>query len=78
MNPAWCLRSFMDPAFDEVAGELAAVEEVALANYRDLHKAPVTRKAGPGFADPDYDLSVEWIAASGAKRPGHALAGAGD
>jgi multimeric flavodoxin WrbA len=23
----------------------------------------MTRKAGPGFADPDYNLSVEWIAA---------------
>ncbi|MET0856727.1 MAG: flavodoxin family protein [Telluria sp.] len=54
-------RSFMDPAFGKVAGELAAVEEVAWNNYSESHKAPVTRKAGPGFADPDYDLSVEWI-----------------
>jgi hypothetical protein len=23
----------------------------------------VTRKAGPGFADPDYELSLDWIAA---------------
>ncbi|MCR5878578.1 hypothetical protein [Phenylobacterium sp. J367] len=23
----------------------------------------MTRKAGPGFADPDYDLSVDWLAA---------------
>ncbi len=56
-------RSFMDPAFGKVAGELAAVEEVAWNNYSESHKAPVTRKAGPGFADPDYELSVEWSAA---------------
>jgi hypothetical protein len=24
----------------------------------------VTPKAGPGYADPDYDLAVEWIEAS--------------
>ena len=53
-------RSFMDPAFDQVGSALAAVEEVAWNNYKDSHKSPVTAKAGPGFADPDYDLSVEW------------------
>ena len=26
-------------------------------------KAPVTRKAGAGFADPDYEISVDWLAA---------------
>lgn len=53
-------RSYMDPAFEKVGAELAAIEEVAWANYRDSHKAPVTVKAGPGFADPDYELSVQW------------------
>jgi multimeric flavodoxin WrbA len=52
----------MDPAFSKVGAELSAVEEIAWENYRDGHKAPVTAKAGPGFADPDYDLSVEWRA----------------
>jgi multimeric flavodoxin WrbA len=56
-------RSFMDPAFANVASELAAVEEIAWNNYSQSHKAPVTVKAGPGFADPDYELSVEWKAA---------------
>jgi multimeric flavodoxin WrbA len=55
-------RSFMDPAFKAVGSELATVEEVAWNNYRDSHKAPVTVKAGPGFADPEYELSVEWKA----------------
>jgi hypothetical protein len=32
--------------------------------YDEGRKAPVTRKAGPEFEDPDYDLSVEWYEAS--------------
>ena len=30
--------------------------------YSHSRKSPVTRKAGPGFADPDYDISVDWLA----------------
>jgi multimeric flavodoxin WrbA len=52
--------SFFDPSFDPEREALARVEEIAWRNYKDSRKAPVTRKAGPGFADPDYDLSVEW------------------
>lgn len=54
-------RSFMDPAFEKVGNELAAIEEIAWDAYQKERKAPVTAKAGPGFADPDY-LSVEWRA----------------
>ena len=53
-------RDFYDPAYLAVAQELAAIEEVAWRAYADSHKAPVTVKAGPGFLDPDYDLSIEW------------------
>src|SRR5437764_7489737 len=56
-------RNFFDPAFEAVGKELAAVEEVAWRNYVDSHKSPLTVKAGPGFADPDYDMSIEWKAA---------------
>ena len=56
------IRSFADPTFDAVRGALVQVEEVAWKNYQDGRKAPVTQKAGPGFHDPDYDLSVEWMA----------------
>jgi multimeric flavodoxin WrbA len=52
--------SFFDPSFDPEREALARVAEIAWHNYRDSRKAPVTRKAGPGFADPDYDLSAEW------------------
>jgi multimeric flavodoxin WrbA len=29
--------------------------------YKEGRKAPITRKAGAEFADPDYDLSTEWL-----------------
>ena len=54
---------FVDPAFDKVDDQLSAVEEVAWDGYANHRKAPRTQKAGPGYADPDYDLSVDWIAA---------------
>jgi len=54
------MRKFYDPSFEAVGKELASVEEIAWKNYIDSHKAPITVKAGPGFADPDYDLSAEW------------------
>jgi multimeric flavodoxin WrbA len=31
--------------------------------YAHARKSPRTRKAGSAFADPDYDLSLDWIAA---------------
>ncbi len=54
------IGQFFDPAFEAVAGELAKVEEIAWQAYQEKRKAPRTVKAGPGFADPDYDLSIEW------------------
>jgi multimeric flavodoxin WrbA len=53
--------AFMDPSFKAVAEALADAEQVAWDNYRAARKAPVTVKAGPGFHDPDYDLSLEWM-----------------
>lgn len=54
---------FVDPAFrleDEAIGRL---EEIAWQAYHQGRKAPVTHKAGPDYADPDYDLSDEWAEA---------------
>ena len=53
---------FYDPAFDVARPEIARLEAIAWDAYHDGRKAPVTAKAGPGFADPDYDLAVEWRA----------------
>ncbi|WP_318248439.1 flavodoxin family protein [Paraburkholderia sp. XV] len=58
------MNRFYDPAFRIEDASLARLEEIAWNAYQEGRKAPVTVKAGPGFADPDYDLSVEWRDAS--------------
>jgi multimeric flavodoxin WrbA len=54
---------FADPAFKPLQRELDAIIAAAWDGYSNSRKAPVTRKAGPGFADPDYEISVDWLAA---------------
>ena len=54
---------FADPAFGPLQKELQAIADAAWDAYADSRKAPHTRKAGPGFSDPDYDISVDWLAA---------------
>lgn len=56
-------KTFTDPAFEQVGAALDAVEDVAWQNYSQSRKSPRTVKAGPGYADPDYDLSVDWVEA---------------
>jgi multimeric flavodoxin WrbA len=58
------LARFYDPAFRQEDDALDRLEEIAWQAYMDGRKSPMTEKAGPGYADPDYDLSVEWRAAS--------------
>jgi multimeric flavodoxin WrbA len=60
------LEQFADPAFDAVRSEIERIAGVAWDSYINSRKAPITRKAGEGYADPDYDLSVDWIAARAA------------
>jgi multimeric flavodoxin WrbA len=57
-------HSFADPAFEQVNAELIKIEEIAWDNYQHSHKAPYKEKAGPGFSNPDYELSSEWKATS--------------
>ena len=54
---------FYDPAFDSVREELDKVFAVAWEGYDEYRKSPRTRKAGPGFANPDFELPVEWLEA---------------
>src|SRR5258708_6533622 len=54
---------FADPAFKPLQRELDAITAAAWDGYSNSRKASMTRKAGPGFADPDYDISVDWLAA---------------
>jgi multimeric flavodoxin WrbA len=54
---------FQDPAFEPLQRELDAIVNVAWDGYINSRKSPLTRKAGPGFADPEYQISVDWLAA---------------
>ena len=54
---------FVDPAFRPLQRELDAIITAAWDGYANSRKAPVTSRAGPGFADPDYEISVDWLAA---------------
>ncbi len=53
----------MDPAFQAEEKALSRVEQIAWEAYQEGRKAPRTRKAGPGYADPEYELSIDWLAA---------------
>lgn len=57
---------FIDPAFDGLTRELDAVAQAAWDGYTHSRKSPRTRKAGPGYADPDYDLAIDWLEAKAA------------
>ncbi|SDI17062.1 Multimeric flavodoxin WrbA [Bradyrhizobium sp. Rc2d] len=57
---------FVDPAFAPLQRELDAVVGAAWDAYSHSRKAPLTRKAGAGFADPDYDIAVDWLEARAA------------
>ena len=50
---------FFDPAFRPYDAAIEGLADVAWQAYCDSRKSPITRKAGPEFADPDYNLSVE-------------------
>jgi multimeric flavodoxin WrbA len=52
---------FYDPAFAAVKDEIDSIIEVAWKNYDEYHKSPRERKAGPGFADPEFELPIEWL-----------------
>jgi hypothetical protein len=54
--------AYIDPAFRAEDPSIARLEEIAWQAYAEGRKAPFTQKAGAGYADPDYDLSIEWVA----------------
>jgi len=54
-------QKFVDPAFEKEREAIARIEAIAWEAYKDDRKSPRTAKAGPGFADPDFKLSVEWL-----------------
>src|SRR5687767_14108679 len=56
---------FYHPAFDAAKAEIDRLTAIAWQTYEEGGKAPRTREAGPEFADPKQDLSVEWLEARG-------------
>ncbi|MBV8168730.1 MAG: flavodoxin family protein [Alphaproteobacteria bacterium] len=60
------LAQYTDPAFAPLGAALDQIAGAAWDAYAQSRKSPHTRKAGTGFADPDYDLAVDWLAARAA------------
>jgi multimeric flavodoxin WrbA len=56
-------RHFYDPVFEQAEAEIARLIDLAWDGYDHARKAPRTQKAGPGYADQNYDLSHDWIQA---------------
>ena len=52
---------FYDPAFEQLDRQIAEVVDVAWKVYDEYHKSPRKRKAGEGFADPEFELPIEWL-----------------
>ena len=50
---------YADPAFKPLDHEIEAIIAAAWDGYSHSRKAPKTRKAGPGFSDPDYEIAVD-------------------
>jgi multimeric flavodoxin WrbA len=57
------LEQFYDPAFSELENELKKITEIAWDAYVNGRKSPLTKKAGPQFKNPNYNLSSDWLAA---------------
>ncbi len=60
------IESFFDPVFRAEDQALSRIEQLAWEAYEEGRKSPITRKAGPGYADPGYDLSADWLASKAA------------
>ncbi len=54
---------YKDPAYKAEWPSIVRVEAIAWDGYTKNRKSPLSSKAGPGYADPEYDLSDEWRAA---------------
>jgi multimeric flavodoxin WrbA len=57
------LDQFKDAAFDPLAAELERIAEAAWDGYSHSRKSARTARAGTEFADPTFELSVDWLQA---------------
>lgn len=56
-------RRFADPVYGPLQPELEAIISGAWDAYRQSRKSPLTRNAGEGFADPEYEIATDWLVA---------------
>jgi multimeric flavodoxin WrbA len=54
---------FYDPMFEGATKEIEQLIDIAWDGYKNYRKSPRKRRAGRGFADPEFELPVEWLAA---------------
>jgi hypothetical protein len=54
-------EQFADPAFDAALPEVERLTTIAWEAYDNGRNSPHKRKAGAGFADPEHELSLEWL-----------------
>jgi len=59
-------QRFDDPVFAGAARDIERITDLAWDGYVGNRKSPRQRNAGPGFADPEYLLSEDWLAARAA------------
>src|SRR2546421_12787409 len=52
---------FYDPAFAAEKESIDRLAEIAWQAYEDYRKSPRTRKAGPEFAGPEFELALELL-----------------
>lgn len=52
---------FYDPRFGELGAEIEKIVAVAWEGYDKYRKSPRSRAAGRGFADPTFQLPIEWL-----------------
>ena len=54
-------QRFVDPAFERAERQITDIVQIAWEAYDEYRKSPRKRKAGPGFADPEFELPIEWL-----------------
>ena len=54
-------KSFLDPAFRKEDEAIDKLEEIAWHAFIEGRKAPLTQKAGKGYVNTAYELSIEWL-----------------
>ena len=54
-------QRFVDPAFERAERQITDIVRIAWEAYDEYRKSPRKRKAGPGFADPEFELPIEWL-----------------